>query len=100
MKKGTGTQLKELVITMLLGLPGIGIMAWGANLSRASGSFVFFPGGLVALAGIALLVAAFYYHYRTDFKNGKGRKAFARYMALVTVNGFLAMLAARLLFRR
>jgi hypothetical protein len=98
MKRSTATQLRELVITMLLGLPGIGLLAWGANMSRVSGSFVFFPGGMIALWGMALLVGAFYYHYRTDFKHGKGRKAFARYIALVALNGFLAMLAARLIF--
>lgn len=99
MKKSNARQFKELAVMAALIFPGLGLMAWGANMTRASGTFAFFPGGVIALAGIAMLAGAFCYNYFTDFRKTKGPKAFARYVALAAVNGFLAMLAARLLFR-
>lgn len=99
MRKTMATQFKEVGTILLLSFTGLGLMVWGANMTRAQGFFVFFPGGLIALAGVALVASAFYYHYRKDFRKTKGGKAFARYIALAAVNGFLAMIAARLLFR-
>ena len=100
MKKTASRQLMEFGVMLVLALGGLGLMAWGANMTRSTGSFVLMPGGLIALAGALTVVAAFYYHYRKDFKWGKGRKAFAGYVALAAVNGFVAMLVVRFLFRR
>ena len=100
MRKSAATRFKEFAVMALLALSGLSLMVWGANLSRATGQFVFFPGGLLALAGAVLVLAAFYYHYRKDFKHTKGSKAFAGYMALAALNGFVAMLLVRFLFRR
>ncbi len=99
-KKNASVQLKEFAVMALLALGGLGLMAWGANMTRSTGSFVFMPGGLVALAGALAVMAAFYYHYRKDFRRGKGRKAFAGYVALAALNGFVAMLVVRFLFRK
>ena len=99
-KKDAGRKLKEFGVMLLLAVVGLSLMAWGVNMTRATGSFVFMPGGLIALAGALCLVAAFYYHYRKDFRHGKGRKAFAGYVALAALNGFVAMLVVQYLFRK
>ena len=85
---------------LLLAVGGLALMAWGANITRSTGSFVFMPGGPVALAGGLAVVAAFYYHYPKDFRRAHGRKAFAGYVALAALNGFVAMLVVRFLFRK
>jgi hypothetical protein len=99
-KKTAPRQLKEFGVMLVLALGGLGLMTWGANMTRSTGSFVFMPGGLIALAGALMVAAAFYYHYRKDFRRDKGRKAFAGYVALAAVNGFVAMLVVHFLFRR
>jgi len=99
-KKTASRQLKEFGVMLVLAMGGLGLMTWGANMTRSTGSFVFMPGGLIALAGILIVGAAFYYHYRKDFRGVKGRKAFVGYMALAALNGFFAMLAVHFLFRK
>lgn len=96
----TAKQFRQFMVTIAQAIAGIFVMALGANMTTATGSFTFFPGGPIALVGIGMLAGAGYNHYRTRFKGKSGGRAFAKYMALAAVNGFIAMLLARFLFHR
>lgn len=83
------------MVLLALLAPGAGLFLWGV--ARCASSAARPPAAVACcLAGLCLVLAGGFHHYRTDYR-GAGARPLVSFLFTCAVSALLALLAARLL---
>jgi hypothetical protein len=97
-RKDGRNEARELLVLIALALPALGLFIWGISSCAAAHRFGM-PGALGVFLGLALAVAAGYYNYRTDYKEGPYKHPVASFLGLAVFSSLIAYLVNHVLFR-
>jgi hypothetical protein len=93
------TQLRELLVMLSIGVPGLACILWGARQIESAHGATCLGVALLA-AGAALFIATGYYHYKKDYAPRGRRSGLVAFLFATLVPGFIGVIAARLIAGR
>jgi len=99
MKQKDGrNEMKEFLVMVSMGLPGLGCLVGGFGVLKAAGVYSI-PGAVLIAIGCTLILCTGYYHYRKDYAGGAGKRGLARFILITVFSALAGVIATGTLLR-